>query len=241
MKRKALLIGNTNGLAGVAKDLKNMTNFLKSNYGGAWVSNEIIELQNPTKNDVSKTVLNIKSDKPDFVIVLFSGHGAHSGQTLIELNGNGELYEESKLFNLATRQISIFDCCRAAMEKSYALDSLSEVLNFADNSIVRAAYDERILKAIPQQVKLYSCQVGEVSYDTPKGAVYLSELIASASNLESFEEDKTVEKAHDQAKLKTILYSGKQGQVQTPDAILPKCIKQQQLIISLNPKKIEVL
>lgn len=48
MKRKALLIGNTGGLNGVALDVNRMAEFLESPTGGAWFGNEIETLMNPS-------------------------------------------------------------------------------------------------------------------------------------------------------------------------------------------------
>ena len=50
--RKAILIGcpgsGNNFLRGVAEDLTNMKDFLESDKGGRWFTNEIVTLSNPT-------------------------------------------------------------------------------------------------------------------------------------------------------------------------------------------------
>lgn len=233
MKRKALLIGNTGGLNGVALDVNRMAEFLKSHTGGAWFDNEIESLMNPRKASLQSSIQRIKALAPDYLVILFSGHGAHAGQTILELNGAGETIEESALLKLAPRQLSIFDCCRVGSEqvkKAISMDSLSFRESF---NPVRERYDNRIMQSIPQQVRLYACAVGQSSYDTPTGALYLTNLLASAQSLDSSAMFKSVELAHMEARGKTEEQAKNNGP-QTPQAYLPKCLTTQQLIISLK-------
>lgn len=235
MKRKAILIGNTGGLSGVALDVERMAGFLKSRTGGAWFENEIETFMNPRKADLQSSLQRIKAQAPDYLVLLFSGHGAHEGQTILQLNGNGEAIEESALLKLAPRQLSIFDCCRVVSEhvkKAIALDSLSFRESYDP---VRERYDNRIMQAIEQQVRLYACAVGQSSYDTPNGALYLTNLLASAQTIDTSASFKTVELAHAEARDKTAEQAKyKDGGPQTPQAYLPKCMTHQQLIISLK-------
>ena len=113
MKRKAILIGNTSGLQGVKVDIFNFANYLKSNNGGAWYSSEIDELYDPPKNVLLSNIEAVKRDYPDYVVVMFSGHGGFIRSTILEINGKGESIDESALGNIAKRQLSIFDCCRS--------------------------------------------------------------------------------------------------------------------------------
>lgn len=234
MKRKALLIGNTGGLNGVALDVNRMAEFLESPTGGAWFGNEIETLMNPSLIALQSSLQRVNAQKPDYLVLLFSGHGAHEGQTILELNRDGETIRESALLNLATRQLSIFDCCRVVSEqvkKAMAMDSLSFRESYDP---VRERFDNRIMQAIPQQVRLYACAVGESSYDTPNGALYLTNLLTSAQALGSSTAFKTVELAHAEAREKTIQQTKNNSEHQTPQAHLPKCLTQQQLIISLK-------
>ncbi|MDO8990099.1 MAG: caspase family protein [Sideroxyarcus sp.] len=236
MKRKALLIGNTGGLNGVALDVERMAEFLKSRTGGAWLDHEIEPLMNPKKAALQSSIQRIKAQAPDYLVLLFSGHGAHDGQTILELNGNGETIEESALQKLALRQLSIFDCCRVGSEQvkkaMLAMDSLAFRESFDP---VRERYDNRIMQAIPQQVRLYACAVDQCSYDTPNGALYLNNLLTSAQTIDTSATFKTVELAHAEAREKTVAQAkyNKDGP-QTPQAYLPKCLTTQQLIISLK-------
>ncbi|MEL4294462.1 caspase family protein [Shewanella xiamenensis] len=236
MKRKALLIGNSNGLKGVKLDITNLSNFLKSDRGGAWYNLEIEILMNPTKSVLTETIQKIKKDSPDFSVVLFSGHGGYRKQTVLELNKDGETVDESLLLNIAPRQITILDCCRVLDEPLYeGLEKFTVEANRSKSlNTVRYRYDQRIMQAIPQQARLYSCSVGQPSYDTPNGAKYLNNLLNSAKDIDTYSSFKTVELAHTEAANATTMSTRDSEVVQSPEAILPKCLTSQQLIISIN-------
>ncbi|WP_175957850.1 caspase family protein [Burkholderia sp. BCC0405] len=231
MKRKALLIGNTGGLPGVAIDLERMSTFLKSYKGGAWYQNEIITLQNPAKNTLLAQVEQLKRDYLDYCVVLYSGHGGHCHETLLAINPREETITESLLWNIAPRQLSIFDCCRVELErvvKASVMDSVDFSASAAGS--IRRLYEQRIMAAIPQHIRLYACSVGQYSIDTPDGAIYLSKLLRAAGKIEHGATYKTVGIAHDEVRSQLLL----SGAQQTPEAYLPKCLPQQQLILSMN-------
>lgn len=241
MKRQALLIGNTQGLQGVAVDIQRMTSFLQSSTGGAWYGHEIKTMLSPSKRDLLNTIAQLRGQGNDYVIALFTGHGGHRRQTILEINGNGETIGEADLLSISKKQLSIFDCCRVVQDervlKSYALDSAT-LLRESVNT-VRERYESRIGQAIDQQSILYSCSIGQCSYDTPTGAIYLGNFLAAARALDAGATFKTVGAAHDEARLKTVsdvrvLPASAQHGPQTPEAILPKCLSSQQLIISLR-------
>jgi hypothetical protein len=91
MKRQAILIGapgsvySDNYLQGVDFDIKNYIKFLQSPSGGAWDKSEIIAVKHPDKEKLLKLVKTIKAD---YVLTVFSGHGAYSlsGQTILAIN-----------------------------------------------------------------------------------------------------------------------------------------------------------
>jgi Caspase domain len=182
MKRKALLIGNARGLPGVQVDMRKTHAFLESSVGGNWLPQEIVELRNPSRQELLGRIQLLKRESVDYAFVLFSGHGGHAHQTVLELNADGETINESELWNIAQRQITIYDCCRARIEeqvvKSFAMDSLRE--SVVRHDVLRARYEARIMQAIPQQVKLYACSVSQSAYDLGNGAIYLGHLLDSA-------------------------------------------------------------
>jgi hypothetical protein len=241
MKRKALLIGNSNGLQGVKLDIRHFTEFLKHDVGGQWYDDSEIEIKmNPSKRDLLATIQLLKNAKYDFVLTMYSGHGAFEKNrydTLLEINAQEEYIYESDLKNIATRQISIFDCCRKSI-KIY--DSLNErMMKSFSNSLngtinIRAKYETRIMQAIEQQVSLYACSVDETALDTENGGLYIQNLLKAATNVSN--EYKLVGTAHEEAMEATKNEAwNKEKHTQNPTATLPKCISSQQLIIGINP------
>ena len=241
MNRKALLIGNSNGLSGVKKDISNWQSFLMSDIGGRWLLPEEIDIKmNPSKAELL-TILNSMKNKYDFVIVIYSGHGAYSRGTILEINSKEEYIYESDLKGIAPRQISVFDCCRALVTQ----DSISESLrtfSIKDQAIsnIRQAYETRIMMSNPQQISLYACSIGESAYDSNDGGYYTKNLLKSTNLFVDEQRFLTVGMAHQAGALRTTSeVFEKEKAIQRPDAFLPKCITSQQLIISINPKYYE--
>ncbi len=240
MKRKALLIGNSNGLPGVKKDILKWQSFLMSNTGGKWFSSEIDINMNPTKASLMSKIEEIKN-KYDFVIVMFSGHGAYSKGTILEINDKDEYIYENDLKNIAPRQISVFDCCRALVTQ----DSISESLrtfSIKDQAIsnIRQAYETRIMMSNPQQISLYACSIGESAYDSNDGGYYTKNFLESTNIFIDGQPFSTVGIVHGASAAKTTFeVKEKENKIQRPDAFLPKCLSSQQLIISINPKYYE--
>ncbi len=240
MKRKALLIGNSNGLPGVKKDILKWQSFLMSNTGGKWFSSEIDIKMNPTKASLMLKIEEIKN-KYDFVIVMFSGHGAYSKGTILEINNKEEYIFENDLKNIAPRQISVFDCCRALVTQDSINESL-RTFSIKDQAIsnIRQAYDKRIMTSPPQQISLYACSIGESAYDSNDGGYYTKNLLKSTNLFGDEQRFMTVGMAHQAGALRTTSeVFEKENAIQRPDAFLPKCITSQQLIISINPKYYE--
>lgn len=245
MKRKALLIGNSNGLAGVKLDIANWVKFLKSEKGGQWYGNEIDIVMNPKKPDILSRIANIKASSPDFVIVVFSGHGAYQrkavdGQTILEINDN-EVIGENNLIGIALRQISVFDCCRGVLTEVLS-ESQKEVRAFSKGGTfqqnVRSYYEKRIMEAMPQQICLYACAIDESAMDTERGGIYTNQLLCCSSSFQKNESYKLVAKAHIAAAEGTRSAALCSKHTQNSDAIFQPDYsqqEQQQLIIGINP------
>jgi hypothetical protein len=240
MKRKAILIGNTNGLQGVQVDLNNYKKFLKSEIGGAWLDSEILTLKNPSLTILNMHILNIKmNERPDFVFLVYTGHGGYIRKaTVFEINEKHETIEESKLWNIAKRQISISDCCRGI-----DTDELSESVKlFSDGgkigqSQARLIYDKRIMESEEQQARFYSCSIGEPSIDTglSGGGLYTKNLLKAIKETK-FEKYLTINDAHEVATRTTKKEALETEQHnQTPDSRVISCFHDKQLIIAINP------
>ena len=237
MNRKAILIGNTNGLNGVKVDLVKFKKFLQTDIGGAWNDTEIQIIQNPARIDLLREIEIAKILKFDYTIVMFSGHGGYEKRnTQLEINSKGETIPETDLMNISKRQLNIYDCCRKVVpEEGTKADSMAFGGYFAESAKqqIRQAYDKRIMEAIEQQASLYSCSIDEYSFDSNDGAIYLQNFLTAAENISSGM--KLVSAAHQEACQTTLEHSKKQQRgLQNPDAALPKCLSQQQLIISLK-------
>jgi len=230
MKKRILLIGNTNGLTGVKVDIENYKAFFLSPYGGYWNDSEIKVLLNPNKGDLLVELNWLKKLDLDYLIVIFSGHGGQERETVLEINNNLESINESLLKNLAKRQLNIFDCCRSFSE-SLVKGNLNE-LKLKHNLIrnTREKYEKRIIESDLGQISLYACSIGETARDTSKGGLYSSNFIECSHT--SDEEYILVSEAHEKAKILTIQREPEQH----PDADLLRSRNGQQLIIGINPK-----
>lgn len=111
MKRLAMLIGNTNDLPGIQKDLEDFGHFLESDIGGAWNSNlEICKAYNVSYKELKESIESIKEAEIDYFIFYYSGHGGlnrTSGGTILELNKAGEVIDEMELQGITPRQLNI--------------------------------------------------------------------------------------------------------------------------------------
>jgi hypothetical protein len=232
MKRKALLVGNTTGLPGVKHDIERFSRFLQSNRGGAWQQTEIQVMVRPPLADLKNAIAQARLLRPDYMIVLFSGHGGYLRSTQLQINRSAELIDERELQELAPRQLNIYDCCRDVITES--LQKAEEALTamaLDSASGVRQKYDNRIMQAAEQQALLYSCRIGESSIDTGDGALYLGELLASARTVSYSNPFLTVGEAHEYA----IEQLEKKQVKQHPDSHLGKYLTSRQLVFAMNP------
>lgn len=229
MKKRILLIGNSTGLPGVKVDINNYKAFFMSDYGGAWNEDEIEVLMNPDIDFLHYEILRLRISKLEYLIVVYSGHGGWNRDTFLEINEKEQTISETRLSGIARKQITILDCCRArfTFEKSAQLEFSTRSVS---SELIRRKYESFIGQAIDQQVKLYACQIDETAMDTSEGGVYSVNFLKSARNLNGIE-SKTVGRCHQEAlqRIKTLGYE------QNPEAILPRCLKSQELIFSISP------
>lgn len=233
MKRKALLIGNTGGLEGIGVDIQNTTRFLMSSCGGQWYSSEITTLMDPSKKLATETIARIRAEKPDYTFFLFTGHGSHYGQTELCVNDK-ETILESDLNGMGDRQLSIFDCCRVEPSLLEAKNESHRSIAMDSMDLTRDRYEMQIMQAAKYHAKLYACSVGEFSYDTQAGAMYLSNLLRAAASIPPGYSTVSVEEAHAAAREKTIAAASRNGEKQTPAASQAKLPRNMQLILSIK-------
>lgn len=243
MKKIALLIGNSDGLEGVKTDLFEWKKFLTSPKGGAWERHEINMIMNPQKCELLSYINELRKTKAyDFAVVVYSGHGGYDRQTILEINKHEETINETDLYFIAPRQISVFDCCRCLVDGSEPINESQRTFSsggpLSHLQKIRNAYNQRIGLAIPQQVCLYACRIGETALDTESGALYIRTLLRQAKLFPKNEEFRTVESIHAKASVYTSLKALKRKHTQHPAASLPKCLTRQKLILSINPDMI---
>lgn len=229
MEKRILLIGNTDGLPGVKVDLLNFKKYFRSQKGGDWFENEILTLPDPSRNELMTKINQLKYLNLDFLIVIFSGHGGQKIETILEINENGDKINESELYNISKRQITILDCCRAYPQQ--ISDGISErILNkaFSAHYSTREKYEKRILQASYQQVKIYACQKGQCSIDTSEGGVYSKNLLKVVK--EDSSDFILLSRAHQLASL----YVENAYPSQKPEIEIPRLLTDQQLIFGIN-------
>lgn len=235
MKKLALLIGNTNNLKGVRKDIYDFKTYLKSGIGGAWTEEEIKCAFNISLLDLNTYLTNVRKYDWDYLIFYFSGHGGmdNKGVTHLEINSREETISECSIVNIAKRQLNIFDCCRVNVLEPSMLHGI-DVRMFSDYStnlkIYRQIFEKKILAIPPQNVTLYACDKGQKSIDTVSGGVYTQALLESAYEI-SDKKDVKIEDAHSLAYNKIQVHNYKQ----TPSGNITIGINyNQQLIFALK-------
>lgn len=245
MKRKALLLGDTRGLDAISKkDIENITNFLKSDGGGAWDDSEIDPLIDKHSDDLFKRIEDVKAEANDFVLVYFTGHGGTRGDTILEVNPNPDYLEAGSFLNLAPRQINIFDCCRHdvanPIEVSVGVGKKKRKAFDANNTEkVRLKYEQLVMNACPQSVNLYSCSKGEGSSFNANGSYYTQCLIESAKDLLPTMDVVRVHDCHKMAAIATADMAFKERGIQQHPEIEPaKCLYAQELPICFNPNTV---
>lgn len=201
MKRKAIVLVNDDGvLEGISRDIQNITDFLTSLSGGSWNNSEIEVIRNPTLSTLRVKLATQHLLNLDFCLVFFSGHGGSDGRkTHIQINNQKETIEESALFGFAKKQINFFDCCRKfsrrlaeASQRSFSAEMYDSINNNLISPIQsRKIYEDLINQAINQNPIFYSCELNEVSYDSPDGAVYLTSYLKTASEYTKYTSEKS--------------------------------------------------
>jgi hypothetical protein len=240
MKRKAIIIGNSRELNATPMDMLRFSKFLMSLQGGAWEKEEIVECKDKAANDILKVIDDIKAENNDYVIVYFTGHGGVQGDTILEVNPASELLKENSFFGLATRQLNIMDCCRCLVTTPLSIYGSSRGMSPMQRALrdeVRKEYEELVMNAAPQLVRMYSCREGESSWPSKDGSYYTNNLIGCAKDLLNTNSVVWVYQCHDATAVKTTAdVQDDLHRDQHPDIIPTKCLAQAELPICFNPK-----
>lgn len=187
MKRIAFIIGDGRSggdpLPGVYQDHRNYRDFLLSNEGGAWASEEILNITKPIKRERLLEVLS-RGSRFDFAFVAFSGHGfTHKGRSYICVS-DGDAYDDD-LVTGATRQVTIIDACREASLAGPLIKSerILVAAAFDDYSAemyrasCRKAFDIACVRAPEGESRLYACSPGQAAGEGLHGGYFSHTLI----------------------------------------------------------------
>jgi len=233
MKKKILMIGNTDNLPGVPVDMSAYYSFFTSPAGGNWCDEEIDILLNPTQYELLDTIDEIYEADYGYVITIFSGHGREAASgTVLTINGDGEKIAMDDLTNLSQRQLLIFDCCRSYADTDF-IETGATMLSMSHDPI-RQAYEERIEDAIPQEVILFACDEGENAIDTDEGGEYSRCLLNATMELTNLISPfVNVSRAHHKAV--SLLRREDPRMRQHPQILQPRCLQRQCLPWAINP------
>lgn len=184
MKRQAILIGapgkeyTNKHLKGVDLDIKNYIKFLQSPTGGAWEKSEIIPIKNPESD---KLINIIQQSDADYLLTVFSGHGAytHKGQTILAINRTQFLTLQQLISNVP-KQMFIIDACRSFIDSGFA-NFLGEELRTFPSRLTKAhsklLFNSYLKKCDDGIVICYSASVGQASFDTNDGGYFTTSLL----------------------------------------------------------------
>lgn len=225
--RKALIIGSPDkDIPGVNVDIKNINSFLLSAIGGAWKDSELINLTNPTINEVRKNISLLM--QYDYSFVFFAGHGYYSIQkdsTILNINATQEL-DSIELREGASKHTLILDCCRVLKDDRVLKEAAMESLIFDSAnqqkptaSKCRAYFNKKIEECSSGLVVMNSCDLNETAGENAsRGGYYSSSLIKSAEdwannkllniNLNQEYATYSTQKCHDTASIRVKKLSG---------------------------------
>lgn len=193
MKRKALIIGvpgdgnDKDYLTNVWVDMKNMKEFLVSNHGGEWSSNEIqIMYPNPSPATIAAEIKNIKAD---YSLVFYAGHGGFkksNGLTYLWLNN--QWVAENWLYsgNETKKQMIILDTCRTYIEEEKERVAKLSYTNESDlqkSLTTRLLFDEALKKCEDGLIRCYSSSENQSADDSAATGGYFTYSLLETAKL----------------------------------------------------------
>ena len=200
MIRHAVLInaGNSTSdrIPGCQRDVERLKDWLTSTAGGAWNSNEIDILHNPSKSEI--LLAKVALDRADFAFLSFSGHGrivenSVGSRAQIVTVGAGDEMDFDDLKPRDPKSILSCDACRKVhrlAESRHAtatksLDKLAREIKGHTRQDYRNSF-ERAVELTPAGVfTMYSCSPGQFAGEDPlNGGVFTDALLNRASEMD---------------------------------------------------------
>lgn len=184
MKRLAIVIGcdfpknHPNHLPGVSNDFYEIQKYLRSDFGGGWLSSEVIPLAYPTKGQLLHSLKS--AEYADLVWVYFSGHGFQwKGKSYIQ-NRTDDSCCIDHLWVNAKRQVVMIDACR----NNVVDDSIPFLGDIGDSfptqhlQLSRRLFLSQLAKSPYGQVLFQSSKSGQSSLDTPTGGLFTKTVLS---------------------------------------------------------------
>lgn len=239
MKRIAFIIGNTNDGTGSSIDVKKYKNFLMTDYGGAWENSEIYPCLDISREKALKCISAFRSQKPDYFLFIFSGHGGferNSQDTVMELGIGGEELYESEILGIGKWQLNILDCCRCyendGLEKQGQKLVNESIRDNKNRLISRLLYDSQIQASCPFTQSLYACSIGEKAMGSLSyGGFFTNALL----DMKGFPEGNSIYTVHEALEYTQKIMKRDKRLTQTPDSFLPRCKYNKCLPWAVNP------
>ena len=241
MKKKILMIANTNGLPGVTEDVYSYCQFFASPVGGNWCRDEFEILLNPAQHELFKKIDEIERANYDYIVTTFSGHGKEwDDGTVLTINGEGEKIAIRHLTGLSRKQLLIFDCCRNFKRMTFDIASIEARATMMSMSRdpIRQAFEDRIQASAPQEIILYACGQGETANDLGDGGLYSSCLLLGTRMTLTYSRSPfiSVSTAHHKA---VSLMQSDPCIEQHPQIRQTRCPRGQCLPLAINPSLLE--
>jgi len=236
MKKKILMIGNTDGLSGVPVDIASYYSFFTNPIGGNWCREEIDVMLNPSQRCAFNKIVEIEEAAYDYVITIFAGHGNEADDDIVLIiNEQEDTILMSDLTNLSQKQLIILDCCREPIQMAVDfafIETRATMLSMSQDPI-RRAYEDRILHCPPQEIILFSCDQGEMAKDT---ASYSSHLLHAVEMVlaDSHSPFVSVNRAHERAV--SLLEANRFYTQQHPQIQQSRCLINRRLPFAVNTK-----
>jgi hypothetical protein len=190
LTRKAILISSSNTcyghLPGADQDVARFSDFLLSDFGGAWEAEEIGILFTPSRGELEPRLE--EASAADYVFISFAGHGQHVvggslNDTRIILNDSEEMFVH-ELNPRNRRHLVVVDACRTLVEIEPVakLGSLAEAVCYPTTNRLacRERFDAAVAQAEEGRVVAYSCGVNQSAGESVGGGFFSRFLVEGA-------------------------------------------------------------
>lgn len=178
MKRIAIVIGcdfpknHPSHLPGVSNDFYEIQKYLHSDFGGGWLSSEIIPLVYPTKGQLLHSLKS--AENADLVWVYFSGHGFQwEGKTYIQIRPD-ESFSAKNLWVVAKRQVVMIDACRNEVldDTIPFIGDIEHIFPTQHIQLARRLFANLLMTSPQGRILFQSSRSGQSSLDTPTGGLF---------------------------------------------------------------------